>query len=120
MQATNYMCLYLNPHFNDLERKRQHYKLATYFCPAVNLEPPLDKNEVAILEWGGVSKKRGSRSKQENRMRGGARGSMYMFTVGLIKQTSAPRFFFMSVVLAHLPLLEKWDQLLRKSQKLIS
>ena len=64
------MCLYLNPHFNDLERKKQHYKLATYFCPAVNLEPPLDKNEVAIFKWGGISKRRGSRSKQENQMRG--------------------------------------------------
>ena len=64
------MRLYLNSHFNDLERKKQHYKLATYFCPAVNLEPPLDKNEVAIFKWGGISTKKESRSKQENLLRG--------------------------------------------------
>ena len=88
------MCLYLNPHLNDLERKKQHYKLATYFCPAENLEPPLDKNEVAIFKWGGISKKRRSRSKQDERSKFCARDSTYTCRVGLTKQTSDPKFGF--------------------------
>ena len=68
--------------------------MATYFCPAVNLEPPLDKNEVAIFKWSGISKKRRSRSKQDERSKFCARDSMYICRVGLTKQTSDPTFGF--------------------------